>query len=1158
MAALIVAYAQDPTPTPPSGGIFPITNGRLMTPLDANSFKINNMPAPSGPDDAATKAYVDANSGGGPGGGGLASITGDNGSATGLTLTITGLSGGDPLTDPVFTLGSTLLLTHGGTGATTALGAKTNLSLDQVNNTSDANKPISTATQTALDLKADTTAVTSALGAFTGTSNIVTLGTIATGTWQGSTIANSYLPALNGISAPTGDLSLASHKIINLADPSNATDATNKQYVDAVANAGPPHAAANTATTANITLSGEQTIDGVATSASRVLVKNQTSASDNGIYVSAAGAWTRATDADTGPEVSGTVFVGGGSVNAGSTWGVTTPQPITIGATPVAYTLTGQGTVYSAGTGLTLSGSQFSLANMAATTLKGNKTAGSAAPTDLSVSETKTILALNNVENTALSSWAGSANITTLGTVTAGSFPSANLSPAPGVPGLAVLNSADSAVGNIRYPRINAANAGDTLTRAQVLSDIGAENALTFDSPLIRGAPNPANHVAIPRAANAPSPGPGTSGFLHADDFRDFTSKVPSSRTLQASAPLRIAGASGAPGSDLSANRTLDMPAATVSTSGYLSNTDFANFASGSAVTGLALATGSYNVVSQPNQPPNINRILLQTVTTPGLTINLPPVVNYPAGQYIEIVDPNGGAMANFGVTVAKAGSDTIDGAGSIPLPRGSTYARITSNGGNPGKWTSTFYYTNAIIDANDPNKKITFDVSGLASPAPSPNYIVRPSNAGDSVTVRPYTSNSGILRALSTTGVFSESSLSDILPSTSNNANKALFATGNASNPFEWRQVQLPSTTFTVLTEPTIDHPQWDFNNNKAILTLNANKTLGVTNANDGDSRTLEIRHANNASTYHVYLPSGHLTSGGTPGELTVTNSPNAIDLYGVVYEGTNQVFMWTPLMLNGVGTAVVAPVPEMLWWKMNEGSPNTTFTSGFTGGPTGTLTSATNTWGDAMTGNASLHHLILPGTANSVFASTSITYTTSVIGVSFWVYDTSYDSSTTNVKGVFQAGTAAGLRWGIFSDDTMGNMATPPGATGARIRFRISQSGSSTALLQYSGPAPSTSTWHNYVVVFDNNNRNSTVDSHGDIKVYLDGVRQTTGTPAGGDLGLNLDNDLKTLTGNFAPNTVTGGPASLNAMRNDDLRIFSREPTQGEINAIVAAGPQ
>lgn len=92
------------------------------------------------------------------------------------------------------------------------------------------------------------------------------------------------------------------------------------------------------ATTANITLSGEQTIDGFATSSSRVLVKNQSTPSQNGIYISGAGAWTRASDADTGVDLQGAVVtVSEGSSNANTTW-VQTSDGITIGSSSVVWT----------------------------------------------------------------------------------------------------------------------------------------------------------------------------------------------------------------------------------------------------------------------------------------------------------------------------------------------------------------------------------------------------------------------------------------------------------------------------------------------------------------------------------------------------------------------------------------------------------------------------------------------------------------------------------------------------------------------------------------------------------------------------------------------------------------------------------------------------
>ncbi|WP_371370004.1 phage tail protein [Pseudomonas sp. QL9] len=95
-----------------------------------------------------------------------------------------------------------------------------------------------------------------------------------------------------------------------------------------------------TATTANITLSGLQTLDGVALVAGdRVLVKNQTNAPDNGIYVAATGAWKRAGDADESVEVTPglTVTVEEGTAQADSIWQLTSNGVIVLGTTSLVF-----------------------------------------------------------------------------------------------------------------------------------------------------------------------------------------------------------------------------------------------------------------------------------------------------------------------------------------------------------------------------------------------------------------------------------------------------------------------------------------------------------------------------------------------------------------------------------------------------------------------------------------------------------------------------------------------------------------------------------------------------------------------------------------------------------------------------------------------------
>jgi hypothetical protein len=94
------------------------------------------------------------------------------------------------------------------------------------------------------------------------------------------------------------------------------------------------------ATTANITLSGTQTIDGISVIAgNRVLVKNQSTASENGIYVCAAGAWSRSVDADINEEVTSGMymFVEEGTANQDTGWILSTDDPIIVDTTNLTF-----------------------------------------------------------------------------------------------------------------------------------------------------------------------------------------------------------------------------------------------------------------------------------------------------------------------------------------------------------------------------------------------------------------------------------------------------------------------------------------------------------------------------------------------------------------------------------------------------------------------------------------------------------------------------------------------------------------------------------------------------------------------------------------------------------------------------------------------------
>jgi hypothetical protein len=192
---------------------------------------------------------------------------------------------------------------------------------------------------------------------------------------------------LNALAAPTADVTFNSYKITNLADPTSAQDAATKKYVDDVAQGLNIHAASYAATTANLnatysngtsgvgatlTNAGTQAAfatDGVSPSLNaRILVKNQTTTSQNGIYTlttvgSGSVNWvlTRATDFDTAAEIAGGdfTFVDAGSTLANTGW-VSVDEVTTVGTDPIVFQqFSGAGT-YSASNGVQLVGSDFS------------------------------------------------------------------------------------------------------------------------------------------------------------------------------------------------------------------------------------------------------------------------------------------------------------------------------------------------------------------------------------------------------------------------------------------------------------------------------------------------------------------------------------------------------------------------------------------------------------------------------------------------------------------------------------------------------------------------------------------------------------------------------------------------------------------------------
>lgn len=208
------------------------------------------------------------------------------------------------------------------------------------------------------------------------------------------------MPSLSELNIPTDSVALNGQRITGLADPVDATDAATKQYVESVAQGLDVKASVRVATTENLSaLSGLLTVDGqVLVAGDRVLVKDQTATSANGIYVVAAGAWTRATDVDAWDELPGAfTFVEQGT-QAGTGWACSVVPTGVLGTDPVAFSqFSGAGTV-QAGDGINVTGTMISAVGTA------DRISVSASGIDIA------------------STYSGQDSITTVGTVTNGTW----------------------------------------------------------------------------------------------------------------------------------------------------------------------------------------------------------------------------------------------------------------------------------------------------------------------------------------------------------------------------------------------------------------------------------------------------------------------------------------------------------------------------------------------------------------------------------------------------------------------------------------------------------------------------------------------------------------------------------------------------------------
>lgn len=289
-----------------------------------------------------------------------------------------------------------------------------------------------------------------------------------TGTQAASTISDlaTVVKAyrLNEFAAPNAAVSFGNQRLTNVADPSAATDAATKQYVD-TAIQGLSKTTARVATTANITLSGLLTIDGITVAAGdRVLVKNQTNAAQNGVYAAASGTWTRVPDMDAPAEFDGSMVIIQDGGQAGTIW-VTVSNVTTVGTSNVDWTQFGVASDFTAGAGLQRVGNEFSIASLAV--VAGMIAAGAIDNTKLANNAVRTAHILDaNVTAAKLAS--GAVDLTSA--VVTGTLPVAK-----GGTGATTASGARTNIGAIgKYSNGATHSAGSTITITATTHQLGS------------------------------------------------------------------------------------------------------------------------------------------------------------------------------------------------------------------------------------------------------------------------------------------------------------------------------------------------------------------------------------------------------------------------------------------------------------------------------------------------------------------------------------------------------------------------------------------------------------------------------------------------------------------------------------------------------------
>jgi len=338
------------------------------------------------------------------------------------------------------------------------------------------------------------------------------------------------------------------------------------------------------ATTANITLSGLQTIDGSMTATDdRVLVKNQSAGLQNGIYIASAGAWQRARDMDSNRDLTrGTrLTVIEGTANAGREYYVSTANPITVGTTSLAFTETlssnaGASAVAAAASATAAAGSA-TAASTSATNAANSATAANTSKNNAATSESNAATSATNAANSATAANTSKNNAATSET-NAGNSATAAAGSATAASG-----SATAASGSATTASTQATNAGNSATAAAASATAAANTVAavpyTFSTTTTDADPGNGtfrlNNATIASATaayidNQDSDAVSQTGFL--DTFDDSTNTIKGKLTIRSKTSAAVKYVFNVTGSVVDGTGYRKLTLAYVSGSGSITN----------------------------------------------------------------------------------------------------------------------------------------------------------------------------------------------------------------------------------------------------------------------------------------------------------------------------------------------------------------------------------------------------------------------------------------------------------------------------------------------------------------------------------------------------------------------------------------------------------